>query len=133
MDPKDCKQKCVSAGMQLSRTQDFYKPDMVTPIIYEDNVRGLVSKDDLKIPHSELAMHMGVAGKDIVAFYRTVGGGAGVVLDEGEGCCAFTSGLDSELLSPSLRLSVDKMWPLSSKSGTTENEERLWGKIIEKY
>lgn len=111
MDDKECKSKCVSVGALLSNSHILFKTTNVTPIIYEDNLRGLIKTGDLKVPHSELAEHVGAAGKDIIAFFLTSGGSAHVVYDDGKGCCQFTQGLDSELTTPALRAEVKSMWP----------------------
>lgn len=105
----NCKSKCVSAGMTLEREHDSFKATHKSPIIFPENVRGLVYGDDLKVPHSELATHVGAAGKDILAFFIT-SRGAYIAFDQGEGCCGFTSGLDSELLSQPLINKVRDMW-----------------------
>ena len=48
-------------GAALQRASENYK----NYIIFRDNMKGLVS--DYEVPHSELAMHNGAAGGDIVA------------------------------------------------------------------
>lgn len=104
----EAQEKCVAAGMQLFREHDSMKK--ATRIIFPINVRGIVKADDLKIPHSELAMQVGAAGKDILAFAFTGKNSGLVAYDDGEGGCAFTTGLDSELFSPGLREQVKDHW-----------------------
>lgn len=97
----DCKDKCISAGMSLMREHDSFKATHKTPILFPVNLRGLVSTDDLKIQHSELAMHVGAAGREILAFFATPNSSY-VVYDNGKGCCDFTFGGNTELLTPHL-------------------------------
>jgi len=99
---------CVSAGMTLLREYDAFKK--ATPVIYRVNVKGLVSDDDLKVPHSELAMHVGAAGKDLIAFALTGTSTAAAVYDNDEGGCAFTFGREDEILSPALIETIKKQW-----------------------
>lgn len=95
-----CKDKCLAAGVWLGREQQTFRADAISPIIFAENVAGLVTEDDMKVPHSELAMHVGAAGRDILAWVLT-GNYAFIVYDDGN-CCSFTHGLPSEVLSPSL-------------------------------
>jgi len=54
---------------------------------------------DMKAPHSELCMHVRCAGKRIRAFaIDPKHGSAGIVFSDKNGQCAFTSGLDSEVI-----------------------------------
>ena len=62
-----CQIKCASAGMSLARDSDAFIRK--TPVIFEENIRGLVRKEDLKIQYSELAMHTKAAGKEVLAFF----------------------------------------------------------------
>ena len=101
-------EKCVTAGMQLLREHGSMKK--ATRIIFPINLRGIVKADDLKIPQSELAVHVGAAGKDIIAFALTGKNSGLVAYDDGEGGCVFTTGLDSELFSPGLREQVKEHW-----------------------
>ena len=99
---------CISAGMTLARDQQSFRK--ATPIIFRVNLQGLVSADDLKIPHSELAMHVGAAGKDLIAFSLT-GTQTGVATyDNGEGCCGFIFGREDELFKPPLVEKINQMW-----------------------
>lgn len=108
---KECKSKCVDAGASLSNSHTLFKAINVTPVIYEDNLRGVVEPDDLKVPQSELAVRTGAAGKDIIAFFVTSGNTAHVVYDDGQGCCHFAQGRGDELTTPALRAQVKSMWP----------------------
>ena len=104
----EAQETCIAAGMQLFREHDSMKK--ATRIIFPINVRGIVKADDLKIPHSELAIHVGAAGNDILAFALTGKNSGLVAYDDGQGGCAFTSGLDTELFSPGLRELVKDHW-----------------------
>jgi len=104
----EAQERCVAAGMALFREHDSMKK--ATRIIFPINLRGIIKEEDLKIPHSELAMHVGAAGKNIIAFALTGKSSGLVAYDYGEGGCAFTSGLDSELFSPSLLEKVKDHW-----------------------
>lgn len=100
--------KCVSAGMQLFEAQQGYRK--ATPIIFRVNLKGLVSEDDLKVPHSEAAMHVGAAGKNIIAFSLVGESAAFVVYDDGEGRCGFTFGLEDEIFTRPLVEKVNQLW-----------------------
>lgn len=99
---------CVATGMTLGREQASYKK--ATPIIFRANLRGLVSADDLKIPHSELAMHVGAAGKDLIALTLTGTQTGMATYDSGEGKCGFVFGLETELFKPPLVEKINEMW-----------------------
>lgn len=89
MSDGKCLDKCISAGMSLQRDSDSYRADKSTPVIFKQNVRGIVKVDDLKVPHSELAMHVGAAGCDILAWIMTCSGVT--VVYEKDGCCGISS------------------------------------------
>jgi len=104
----ESQQTCVGAGITMAQTHESFRK--ATPIIYRENLRGLVKVNDLKIPHSELAMHAGAAGKDILAL-ALAGTSSGIATyDKGSGQCQFISGLDSEIFTADLRDQVTKMW-----------------------
>jgi len=99
---------CISAGITLFRDQESFR--RATPIIFRVNLKGLVSEDDLKIPHSELAIHVGAAGKDLIAFAFT-GTQTGIAtFDRGEGKCGTIFGREDELFTPALAAKVKEMW-----------------------
>ena len=99
---------CVSVGIALFRDQASFRK--ATPIIFRVNLRGLVSEDDLKIPHSELAMHVGAAGKDLIAFALT-GTKTGIATyDQSEGKCGIIFGREDELFKPPLADKIKEMW-----------------------
>ena len=101
-------ESCVSAGMTLVRDHASFKK--ATPIIFRVNLKGLVSEDALKVPHSELAMHVGAAGKDLISFALT-GTQTGVATyDKGEGSCGFIFGREDELFKPPLVEKINQMW-----------------------
>ncbi len=101
-------EKCVSAGITLMREHLSYRK--TTPVIFPVNLRGQVTTDDLKVPHSELAMATGAAGKDIIAFALVGEKGGIVAFDDGKGGCDFTFGADSELFTPVLIKTVSQIW-----------------------
>jgi len=99
---------CVSAGMTLVRDYDSF--NKATPIIFRANLRGLVETDDMKIPHSELAMHAGAAGKDLIAFALTGTQTGLAVYDKGECGCGFIFGREDEIFRHPLTEKVNQMW-----------------------
>ena len=101
--------RCISAGQRLGSEHERYAPEQKTPVIYRENLIGLVKKDDLKIPHSELAMHTGAAGKDILALFLTPRM-AYVTYKDDARCCSSISGLNDELLSPDLQMKIRAIW-----------------------
>lgn len=105
---KECKDKCLSAGISLLREQQSFRAEATTPILFADNVKGLVSAEDMKVPHSELAMHVGAAGKDLLAWVVTRNY-AFIVYDD-EGCCEFTHGRIDEVLSPGAVKTTKAHW-----------------------
>ncbi len=110
MPDKECKSKCVSAGSQLAQAHSIYNAKHVTPIIYDVNIGNRVSAEDLKVPHSEQAVSKGAAGKDIIALFMTNYNSVAIVYDDGDGCCEYDSGMDTQLLSPRLRELVEEHW-----------------------
>ena len=102
----ECKSQCISAGMMLLRAAEAYKPVKSTPVIFRDNV--ITRKDVLTVPHSELAMHVGAAGKDILAWCTTEMY-AHIVFDDGCGC-TYTHGLIDEVLQPGLARITKERW-----------------------
>lgn len=106
--PTESQEKCVSAGMTLMREHGSFKK--ATPVVFPINLRGLVTTDDLKVPHSELAMATGAAGKDIIAFALTGKTSGIVAFDDGKGGCEYTFGSDTELFSPALIKKVNEIW-----------------------
>ena len=101
-------EKCVSCGMTLMREHSSFKK--ATPVIFPINLRGLVYGDDLKVPHSELAMATGAAGKDIIAFALTGKSSGIIVFNDSKGGCEYTFGLETELFSPALLKKVNEIW-----------------------
>jgi len=104
----EAQEKCVSAGMTLMREHLAYRK--ATTVIFPINLRGLVTTDDLKVPHSELAMATGAAGKDIIAFALVGETGGILAFDDGKGGCEFTFGANSELFTPALVKKVNEIW-----------------------
>jgi len=104
----EAQEKCIEAGMTLMREHLSYRK--ATPIIFPINLRGLVYGDDLKVPHSELALATGAAGKDILAFALTGKNSGILAFDNGKEGCEFTFGADSELFTPALIKKVNEIW-----------------------
>jgi len=104
----ESEQTCVSAGIVLAQTHDTF--NKATPIIFRDNLKGLVSEGALKVPHSELARHLGAAGKDILALALTGTSSGIATYDKGGGQCQFIFGRADEIFATDLRDQVTKMW-----------------------
>jgi len=98
-----CQVKCVSAGMSLARDSDAFIRK--TPVIFQENLKGLVRKEDFNIQHSELAMHTKAAGKEVLAFFLGPTTAFAIYAEDGD-CCGYIYGADIEVLSPGL---VDKV------------------------
>lgn len=98
-------EKCISAGAWLARENESFKN--ATPVIYQSNL--LLKPEAFLIPHSELAMHVGAAGKEIIAFFTTTG--AAYVVYSDEDGCGYTSGTINELLTRELWEQVQQKWP----------------------
>lgn len=92
---EECKRTCVNAGMAFANLIKNNIP------MFPINVRGLVSEDDMKIPASELAMHVGAADKDLLAWCIT--DNYAHIIYEKDGCCNYAHGLPDELLSHRIR------------------------------
>lgn len=107
-EKKNCPDSCVSAGIMLAK-QAWENPALTT-MLWADNVRGLVRPEDLKVPHSELAMHIEAAGSDVIAWM--LGDNSSHVVYKGkDGCCGYASGADDELLTPALVKKTREMFP----------------------
>lgn len=105
----ECKSKCISAGMDMMRQELSYKPEASSPVLFAENVLGLIpNAEDMKVPHSELAMHVKAAGKDILAWMLTRNY-AYVVFDDA-GCCGYTHGLPNEVLSHEIIRQTKEIW-----------------------
>lgn len=100
--------KCISCGMQIARDHDDYKSDSCTPIIFRENVRGLIKADELKVNYSELAQHMKAEGKDIVCLILTCNSAAAIY--ENGDSCGYIHGGKNEVLTPALVELVEKHW-----------------------
>ena len=100
--------KCVSAGMQIARDHDSYRSDFSSPVIFRENVRGLVTVDDLKVNYSELSQHMKAEGKDIVCFMLTCN--SAIAIYDKEGVCGVIHGAKSEVLTQKLIDLTERMW-----------------------
>ena len=107
---------CISAGHTLAREHDSFHALYKTPIIYQVNVKGLVTSDDLKIPYSELAIHARAAGKEVLAFFCTPQ--MAFVAYQDDGCCNYVFGLQDELMSHRLQDKVKEGWgPKPTQNG----------------
>lgn len=107
--------KCASAGMAFVRDHVAYRADITTPAIFKDNLRGLVTEEDFKIPHSELAMHTGAAGKEIIALAVVGNRFAIAIYDDGKGGCQYIHGAAGEILQRPLQDKVQQMFGLSAR------------------
>lgn len=109
-----CRDSCVSAGMSLQRAAKE------TPVVWPSNVAGLVRADSLKVPHSELAMHVRAAGRNVLAWSIVEKGRyAHIVHATPEGCCGYTHGLSTEVLNPEIVRVTGEMLGGKTSSGTT--------------
>ena len=109
--------KCAGAGMAFVRDHQSYRADITTPTIFKDNLRGLVTEEDFKIPHSELAMHSGAAGKEIIALAVVGNRFAIAIYDDGKGGCQFIQGTAGEVLQKPLQDKVQQMFGPSERGG----------------
>jgi len=93
---EDIEQKCLIRCIGAGQTIEVLKRDNI--VFYPENVAGLVTKEDLTVPPSELAMHVRAAGKEILAWAlgRTY---AWIIFKDDKECCRLTSGLPTEVLS----------------------------------
>ena len=99
----NCKTKCMLAGMTFADHIFALRDEKYAPPLYPINVAGLVGETDLIVPHSELAIHVGAASKKLMAWaVREDGRYAHIVYEDGNGCCSYTHGLPTEVLSPGL-------------------------------
>jgi hypothetical protein len=57
--------KCVGAGMSL---QFWAKSHNNAMVVFPENVRGYARPESLRVPHSELGMHVGAAGRPLLAW-----------------------------------------------------------------
>ena len=101
--PAECKSKCMLAGMSFAEAIFGLGGERYPAPVYPINVAGLVKESDLIVPHSELAMHVNAAGKELMAWsIREDGRYARIVYQDDKGCCSYTHGLTNEVLSPEL-------------------------------
>jgi hypothetical protein len=94
------KAKCVFAGIAFGRNTEHTKQPGV--VIAPVNVSGMVRVEDLKVPHSELAMHVGAAGKELLAWSLTEDGRYAHIVYDDDGSCGYTHGLPTEVMTNSL-------------------------------
>lgn len=87
--------RCMMAGVSLARYADRRGQD----IGYRESV--WATKDELRVPHSELAMHTGAAGGTIQAW--SCGERACMVAYEKNGTCGTVDGLANEVMTPALQ------------------------------
>lgn len=95
---------CLNAGLVLGRDRESFRK--ASHIVFRENLAGIVTSEELKVPSSELAMSTHSAGKDIFAFCLVGNTFALVVHDNGAEGCAYLIGNESELLSPAVRAKV---------------------------
>ena len=99
---------CLNAGMILSRDRESFRK--ASPVIFRENLKGIITDEELKVPSSELGMATRAADKDIFAFALVGNTFALVVHDNGAGGCAYLVGTEYELLSPTLRTKAKDMY-----------------------
>ncbi|HUV52294.1 MAG TPA: hypothetical protein VMW64_04380 [Dehalococcoidia bacterium] len=102
-----CQIECATAGMLLAKDSEAFVRK--TPVIFQENLAGLVRKENLKIQHSELAMHLKAGGKEVLAFFLGPNTAFAIYADEGDGC-GYIYGADHEVLSPELVDKAREMW-----------------------
>lgn len=106
--------KCVNAGMMLERWIKAYgqdQPETEAVPVFPENVRGYVPLDDLVVPHSGLALHVGAAGKPVVAWAcRRNGRSCAVVWGDEDGGCGFVDGVPSEVLRPGVLRGMQRVF-----------------------
>ncbi len=84
--------------------------DSLIPV-FPDNMRGLVTKDDLTVPFSELAMHLQAAGKPIEAFaWNHPRQTAYAIFKKDDGSFGFVEGLENEVLSACLKSKYEALF-----------------------
>jgi hypothetical protein len=101
---------CIMAGMSIFREHESFRAEAKTPIIWQTNLRGLVSKEDFIIPHSELAMHSKAAGQEVLAFFMTRNL-AFAAYETADGGCGYVYGRPGEVLQIPLIDRTNEMWP----------------------
>ncbi len=117
-----CRDSCVSAGMSLQRAAKE------TPVVWPSNIAGLVRADALKIPYSELAMHVRAAGRNLLAWSIVEEGRyAHIVHGTPEGCCGYAHGLSTEVLNPEI-VHVTRMMLGGNPSGGNPGSSHTNGK-----
>ena len=99
---------CVNAGMGLIR--QFYEFNLRKSPTFRTNVERLVSEEDLKVPHSELATHQSAAGKDLLAWALVGNSYALAIYDNGEEGCGYIHGVEGEVLSQALLKKDEEMF-----------------------
>ncbi|MBT9161230.1 MAG: hypothetical protein DDT26_02534 [Dehalococcoidia bacterium] len=91
-----CKERCVSAGIRMARAVKE------KPVLVPANVTGLIRHERLRVPHSELALHVEAAGKDLIAWSVSEDGrSAHVVYADGD-CCGYVEGIATEVMETAL-------------------------------
>jgi len=80
--------------------------DLVTAV-FPENLGLSHSHPDVQVPHSELAIHLGAAGKPILAM-KCKGRGCIVAYATGDGGCSTLEGPRSSVLSVDMRKRLDR-------------------------
>lgn len=115
---------CVGAGEMLANS--LGRNGL---IIYPENVAGLVRTGDLSVPHSELAMHVGAAGKKLVAFGCGSDRWCGIVYEKDRETCGYTAGLPSEVMHQGLLRQVKNITGMDVAAlGAAKRPRRLHGR-----
>lgn len=101
-------ESAAQAGIQLCR----FAEHRGISILYPENVRGLVPKDDFTVRTTEAAMHARAAGAKILAWAQHKDHSAAVVFEHHDGRVGYAQGTPRELLGPKLRelMAHEKAW-----------------------
>lgn len=107
------KERCATTGFYMGQRTNWEAWSCFLP----ENVLGLVKKEDLIAPHSELCMSAGVAGdKILLACLHKDRREAVILTDLGEGKgCRSTHGLDNEVLPPHVIRVASELFGISKR------------------
>jgi len=112
-------ENAAKAGVQLCR----FAEHRGISILYPDNVRGLVPKDDFTVRHTGAAIHARAAGAKILAWAQHKDHSAAIVFEHPDGRVGYAQGTPSEMLGTHLRelMAREKAWSYGNmkRSGHT--------------
>lgn len=118
-----CEGMCVDAGIKLLKASQALKAAESSPILFAENIARLVPQEAMKVPHSELAIHIGAAGKDLVAWVLSPNY-AHIVYDD-DGKCGYTHGLAKEVLSFDVIRQTRDIWGSHWQGKTTRDDVKV--------